>query len=67
MFAINCMALTSEIMSLSFYFYFVSPPGKPMAHHLRRCQGFVVAYYDFTLGRLGYGVPSTFAQLGLWP
>ena len=36
-----------------------------MARHLRCCQGFAVAYYGVTLGRLGYGVPSTFAQLRL--
>ena len=27
-------------------------PGKPMTPHLPRCQGFAVAYYGFTLGRL---------------
>lgn len=35
-----------------------------MIPHLPRCQGFAVAYYGFTLGRLGSGAPSTFAQLG---
>jgi hypothetical protein len=35
-----------------------------MIPHIQRCQGLVVVYYDFALGRLEYGVPSTFAQLG---
>jgi hypothetical protein len=35
-----------------------------MAPHLLRCQGFAVGDYNFTLGRLEAGVPSTFAQLG---
>jgi hypothetical protein len=34
-----------------------------MTPHLLRCQGFTVVYYGFTLGRLGSGVSSTFAQL----
>jgi hypothetical protein len=34
-----------------------------MTPHLLRCQGFAVAYYGFTLGRLGSGASSTFAQL----
>jgi hypothetical protein len=34
-----------------------------MTPHLLRCQGFAVVYYGFTLGRLGSGVSSTFAQL----
>jgi len=38
--------------------------GKPMTPHLLRCQGFAVAYYSFTLGRLAAGASSTFAQLG---
>jgi len=36
-----------------------------MAPHLLRCQGFAVADYSFTPGRLASGAPSTFAQLGL--
>ena len=36
-----------------------------MPPHLLRCQGFAVADYSFTLGRLEAGAPSTFAQLGL--
>ena len=35
-----------------------------MAPHLLRCQGIAVAYYNFTLGRLEAGAPSTFAQSG---
>ena len=56
-------------------FHFVYPSGKPMSHHLLRCQGFAVGNYSFTLGRLTErsgdpitgkaGVTSTFAQLGL--
>jgi hypothetical protein len=38
--------------------------GKPMTPHLLRCQGFAVANYSFTLGRLATGASSTFAQLG---
>ena len=34
-----------------------------MIPHLLRCQGFAVAYYGFTLGRLRSGASSTFAQL----
>jgi hypothetical protein len=34
-----------------------------MIPHLLRCQGFAVVYYGFTLGRLGPGASSTFAQL----
>jgi hypothetical protein len=34
-----------------------------MPPHLQRCQGFAVAHYSFTLGRLEAGAPSTFAQL----
>ena len=36
-----------------------------MTPHIPRCQGFAVAYYGFTLGRLGSWASSTFAQLGL--
>jgi hypothetical protein len=35
-----------------------------MTPHLLRCQEFAVAYYGFTLGRLGSGASSTFHQLG---
>jgi len=35
-----------------------------MMPHLPRCQGLAVVYYDFALGRLESGSPSTFAQLG---
>jgi len=35
-----------------------------MIPHLLRCQGFAVANYSFTLGRLAAGAPLTFAQLG---
>ncbi len=35
-----------------------------MIPHLLRCQGLAVNYYGFALGRLEYGAPSTFAQLG---
>jgi hypothetical protein len=31
---------------------------------LEGCQGLAVVYYDFALGRLESGAPSTFAQLG---
>jgi hypothetical protein len=41
------------------------PPGNPMIPHLLRCQGFAVAYYSFTLGRLGSAASSTFATLGV--
>ena len=37
-----------------------------MPPHLQRCQGFAVAYYSFTLGRLEAGAPSTFAQSGFY-
>ena len=33
-----------------------------MTPHLLRCQGFAVAYYGFTLGRLGSEASSTSAQ-----
>jgi hypothetical protein len=36
---------------------FVYPSGKPMTPHLRRCQGFAVANYGFTLGALNLGYP----------
>jgi predicted DNA-binding protein (MmcQ/YjbR family) len=63
--------LSSNLVSLIFVRYkshflnlhFVYPPGKPMIPHLLRCQGFAVAYYGFTLGRLGSKASSTFAQL----
>ncbi len=42
---------------------FIYPPGKSMTPHLLRCQGLAVVYYGFTLGRLGPGASSTFAQL----
>ena len=35
---------------------------KPMIPHLLRCRGLAVADYSFTLGRLGSGASSTFAQ-----
>ena len=35
-----------------------------MILHLLRCQGFGVAYYSLTLGRLGSTAPSAFATLG---
>jgi len=35
-----------------------------MILHLLRCQGFGVAYYSLTLGRLGSIAPSAFATLG---
>ena len=35
-----------------------------MLPHLLRCQGFAVNDYNFTLGHLEAGAPSTFAQLG---
>ena len=44
--------------------YFVYPPGKPRILHLPRCQGLAVAYYNFTLGRLGATAFSAFATLG---
>jgi hypothetical protein len=37
-----------------------------MIPHLLRCRGFAVDDYSFTLGRLGFGASSTFAQLGLY-
>jgi hypothetical protein len=37
-----------------------------MISYLQRCRGFAVDDYSFTLGRLGYGASSTFAQLGLY-
>ena len=40
--------------------------GKPMVPHLLRCRGFAVDDYSFTLGRLGSGASSTFAQLGFY-
>jgi len=40
------------------------PSGKSMIPHLLRCQGFAVAYYSFTLGRLRSAASSTFATLG---
>jgi hypothetical protein len=40
------------------------PPGKSMIPHLFRCQGFAVAYYSFTLGRLRSAASSTFATSG---
>jgi hypothetical protein len=33
-----------------------------MIPNLLRCQGFAVVYYGFTLGRLGSGASSAFAQ-----
>jgi hypothetical protein len=36
-----------------------------MILHLLRFQGFGVAYYSLTLGRLGSTPPSAFATLGL--
>ena len=50
---------------------FVYPLGKLMILHLPAdagscdllCQRFAVAYYSFTLGRLGSAASSTFAQL----
>ena len=35
-----------------------------MASHPLRCQGIAVGDYNFTLGRLEAGAPSTFAQSG---
>jgi hypothetical protein len=46
-----------------FYIGFVYPSGKPRIPHLLRCQGFAVADYSFTLGRLGSGASSIFTQL----
>ena len=77
MFSIIYYTFYSRLIFLREYFHFVYPfglrfqlrpnrPGNPMARHLLRCQGFAVAYYGFTLGRLGYGAPSTFAQLGFY-
>jgi hypothetical protein len=43
---------------------FTLPAFSGMILHLLRCQGFGVANYSFTLGRLGSTVPSTFATLG---
>ena len=40
------------------------PKGKTMIPHLLRCQGFAVAYYSFTLGRLGSAASLTFTTLG---
>jgi len=42
----------------------VYPSGKPMILHLLRSQGFGVAYYSLTLGRLVSTAPSAFATLG---
>ena len=55
-----------EILIVKEPLHFVYPSGKPMIPHLLRCQGLAVVYYDFALGRLESGAPSTFAQLGLY-
>jgi hypothetical protein len=44
---------------------YVYPSGKPIMLHLLRCQGFAVAYYSFTLGRLGSTAFSPFATIGI--
>jgi len=44
------------------FFPLVYPLGKPMPHHLLRCQGLAADDYSFALGRLEAGAPSTFAQ-----
>jgi len=58
------ISTNSKIWILQFYIDFVYPSGKPMIPHLLRCRGFAVNDYSFTLGRLGYGASSTFAQSG---
>jgi len=53
-----------EILIVKEPLHFVYPSGKPMIPHLLRCQGLAVVYYDFALGRLESGAPSTFAHFG---
>lgn len=36
-----------------------------MILYLLRCQGFGVAYYSLTLGRLGFAAPSAFETSGV--
>jgi hypothetical protein len=43
----------------------VFPSGKPMLRHLRRCQGFAVAYYGFTLDALDLAQPLLSLNQGL--